>query len=209
MWNRQFSNRVAQDGTYRTGSPNYFDVSSGSALPGYLTVDAQASADSWIDGCLVGVWAKVDNSNYIVALCTWDATNSHLLIDTVEESVGSIADSTAVQVFCGMTKALLEGILYTPEGGNFESVTASRDVTGADAGKIFIVDSSSIVTLTLKSTVPVGAHIGVYRAGTGSVVLATEGTDTINGSTSASLAAQYGSAYVMQPLVDGTWYMSA
>ena len=94
----QFPNRTVQAGTFKTGTPNYVDVSSGSADTGMQTFPDAATTDGWADGDLIGVLVYLSASVYQVWVGQWDETNEYILCHTVESSVGTMTDDDAIKI---------------------------------------------------------------------------------------------------------------
>lgn len=106
------------------------------------------------------------------------------------------------------------------EGMDFAFGTLSYDVpreplittatTATDAGRIYPVDTSGgAVTITLASSmVSEGAHLTVNdeggAAGTSAITIDTEGSETIDDSTSQSIGSNYGALALYSDGVD--WY---
>jgi hypothetical protein len=77
----------------------------------------------------------------------------------------------------------LDGSLSTPV-----TVTGSTVLTADDWGKVYIVNSSSSVTLSIPAmnAAAVGKPLEIWKIGTGGVVIDLDGTDTLDGSGSVS-----------------------
>ena len=75
--------------------------------------------------------------------------------------------------------------------------TAAYTTTGAAALEIVEVDSSSSVVVSLHQTPTDGQQVIVKRSGSGAVTVDTQGTETIDGSTSKSIGSQYDSLRVV------------
>lgn len=73
-------------------------------------------------------------------------------------------------------------------------ITADYTLALEDAGKMFLVNSSSAVTITVSSDVdfPVGTEIEFCRFGSGAVTFAESGTTIYSVSNAKSIADQYG-----------------
>jgi hypothetical protein len=206
----RYPNRTAQAGVYRTGSPNYVDVSTGSASTGMVTFDAKAADDSWADGDTVGVLVSKDDSNYWVGIGTWDATNSYVELTTEEEAVGTLSDTDAVVISAVLTSSAVLAIqtLATSPEIVTDSTTA-RTLSEADNGKTLIFTNAAAVTVTTADTLPVGFHCLLLQVGAGLVSVDSGGSDTINGDTAAvDLAGQYKSGYLIQN-TEGAWVLVA
>lgn len=201
----QHPNATGQAGVFKTGSPNYVDVSSGAALENYSTFSARATADSWAEGDLVGIYIEKDASNNKVWLASWDATNSYLELVSEEETVGTISDTDAVDVSAVPTKLVMEKVMRDAEFV-VESGT-TRTLSAADHGQTIRCTSGSAVAITLDDALDVGFHCLIVQEGAGAVTVDSEGTDTLNGvaaGTGVALAGQYKSAYVYQASA-GAW----
>lgn len=79
-------------------------------------------------------------------------------------------------------------------------VTVSADTTLRTGNGVVIVDSAATITLPLASNYK-NKQFTIVQSGTGSVTIAPTGSDTINGTTSLVLAAQWSSVVVVS---DGT-----
>ena len=69
--------------------------------------------------------------------------------------------------------------------------TAAYTTTGAAALEIVEVDSSSTVVVSLHQSPKDGQQVIVKRSGSGAVTVDTQGTETIDGSSSKSIGSQY------------------
>lgn len=205
----QHPNATGQSGVFKTGSPNYIDVSSGSALENWSTFSARATADSWAEGDLVGIYIEKDASNHKVWLASWDATNSYLELVSEEETAGTISDTDAVNVTAVPTKLTMEKVMRDAEF--VADATTSRTLSASDHGQTIRCTSGSAVAITLDDDLPVNFHCLIVQEGAGTVTVDCEGTDTLNGvatGTGVEIADQYKSAYVYQP-TEGAWVIIA
>jgi hypothetical protein len=75
--------------------------------------------------------------------------------------------------------------------------TAAYTTTGAAALEIVEVDSSSTVVVSLHQSPKDGQQVIVKRSGSGAVTVDTQGSETIDGSTSKSISSQYDSLHVV------------
>ena len=75
--------------------------------------------------------------------------------------------------------------------------TAAYTTTGAAALEIVEVDSSGSVVVSLHQSPKDGQQVIVKRSGSGAVTVDTQGTETIEGSTSKSIGRQYDSLHVV------------
>ena len=75
--------------------------------------------------------------------------------------------------------------------------TAAYTTTGAAALEIVEVDSSSSVVVSLHQSPKDGQQVIVKRSGSGAVTVDTQGSETIDGSTSKSIGSQYDSLHVV------------
>lgn len=174
-------NRTASTGVFYTGSPDYVDVSSATAESGMVTFEDRAVADSWADGDSVVVVVYVDDDNYKVCPATWDETNSYLLLGTAEESVGTIANSTAVVVTATLSNTLLEAglvssypdLLGLDQGGN---------ARGTDAVNLQSDRSSTSQVASGSDAVAIGAN--TKASGSSSIAVGAAAYATDNGAVS-------------------------
>jgi hypothetical protein len=205
----QHPNATGQTATFNTGSPNYIDVSAGSALENWSTFSARATSDSWEDGDLVGIYIEKDASNWKVWLVSWDATNSYLELVSEEDTAGTISDTDAVEVTAVPTRLVMESVMRDAE---FVAETGTTRTLGAsDNGKTIRCSNGSAVAITLGDALPVGFHCLIVQEGAGTVTVDSEGTDTLNGvatGTGVEVSGQYKSAYVYQAS-EGVWVMVA
>jgi hypothetical protein len=209
----RFPNRTGQKGIYVEDDTDYIDVSDTSTPYrelGLIPFNTQAAAYSWETGDVIGIVIKVDSDNYKVWAATWDDTNSYLVLDTEEESVGTIADGATVTVASVLTTATFSMGVDIPSIGYYNTVADSTyTLLSSDAGKVIRFTSSSAVTVTLSNALPEGFQCIVAQVGAGTVSCAREGTDTINGgSTAVPLAKQWALAYICQP-TEGEWEVYA
>ena len=75
--------------------------------------------------------------------------------------------------------------------------TAAYTTTGAAALEIVEGDSSGSVVVSLHQSPKDGQQVIVKRSGSGAVTVDTQGTETIDGSTSKSIGSQYDSLHVV------------
>ena len=75
--------------------------------------------------------------------------------------------------------------------------TAAYTTTGAAALEIVEVDSSGSVVVSLHQSPKDGQQVIVKRSGSGAVTVDTQGTETIDGSSSKSIGSQYDSLHVV------------
>lgn len=205
----QNPNITGQNATFKTGSPNYVDVSSGSALAGLMTFAARKTADNWADGDLVGIEIKKDNANKKVWLASWDDTNSYLELVSEEETSGTISDNDAVEVTAVVTRLTIEKIWRDSEF--IVDATTARTLSATDHGKTICFTSASAVAVTCDDTLPADFHCLLVQEGAGVVTVDSEGSDTINGAaagTGVAISGQYKSAYVYQR-AEGAWVVVA
>lgn len=196
-------NRTAQAATYHTGSPAYVDVSTGSAAAGMVTFPTRGVADSWADGDLVGVAVKKNDSNYAVWLASWDASNEYLELVDTEATAGTLADGDSVTVAAVLTTGAANAMRRDAE---FVAETGTaRTLTAGDHGQTIRCTSASAVTITADDALPVGFHCLIVQEGAGTVSIAIEGADTLNGATAdVDIADQWKSAYLYQA-AEGAW----
>lgn len=205
----QHPNATGQAATFKTGSPNYIDVSTGAALENWSTFAARATADSWADGDLVGIYIEKDTSNHKVWLASWDATNSYLELVSEEDTAGTISDTDSVNVSAVPTKLVMEKVMRDAEF--VTEATTTRTLSASDHGQIIRCTSGSAVAITLDDALPVNFHCLIVQEGAGTVTVDSEGTDTLNGvaaGTGVEVSGQWKSAYVYQP-VEGAWVVIA
>ena len=213
----RYPNRTSQTGVYRTGTPNYLEVSVGTATNGMVTFSSRATSDSWEDGDTFGVFAIKDHENYWVGVGTWAATNSYIELTTEEEAVGTLTDLDAVTISSVTTGAELLAIQAAAEDAvakaeGVEIVTDSttaRTLSATDQGKTIIFTSADAVTVTTADTLSVGFHCLLLQVGAGLVSVTPGGADSLNGDTTAiALAGQYKSGYLIQN-TEGAWVLVA
>jgi hypothetical protein len=204
----QFPNRTGQAGTYHTGSPNYVDVDNAkSPIASMVTFAAKATDDSWSDNDTVTIEVRKDSSNWWVGTATWDATNEYLELTTEEDSAGTLSDADDVTVTAVPTR---DSFLVVSRGAEFVAEAGTtRTLSAADHGRTIRCTSATAVTITCDDALPVGFHCLVIQEGAGTVSIAIEGTDTVNGDTAAiDVAAQYQAAYIYQATA-GAWVVVA
>lgn len=204
----QFPNRTGQAGTYYTGSPNYVDVDNAeSPISSMVTFAAKATDDSWADGDTVTIEVRKDSSTWWVGTATWDETNEYLELTTEEDSAGTLTNADDVTVTAVPTR---DSFLVVSRGAEFVAESGTtRTLSLGDHGHTIRCTSSSAVTITCDDALPVGFHCLVIQEGSGTVSVAIEGTDTVNGGTSAvEVSGQYKAAYVYQATA-GAWMVVA
>jgi len=200
-------NKTGQTGVYQTGSPNYVDLSGGSALSRMVTFVAKAADDLWTTGDYVGILIEKDADNYKVWQGIWDATVPRITVSAEEETVGIVSAGDTVSVVSVLTgKQFDQGVnrmvANTVTGTTYSLVTD-------DAGKVIRFTSASPVFVTCTATLPVGFQCVLVQVGTGLVTVQRDSTDTLNGQTlTIPLSGQYRSGFLYQP-VEGTWELMA
>lgn len=201
----QFGDRVSQSATYRTGSPNYVDISAGLPAAGAVGFSAAATAMSWADGDRLDVLVYKDDDNWQVWEASWDGTGSTVELVSVGASVGSLADADTVSVMTTLTAALAGSMMRDPE--LIEESGAARTLAAGDHGRTIRCTSASAVTVTTAEALPVGFHCLLVQEGAGEVSVAPGGADTLNGAAaSIALAGQYKSGYLYQAS-EGAWIL--
>jgi len=209
----RFPNRTAQEATFKTGTPNYVDASSGSAVAGHVTFSSRATSDSWEDGDRVGLLvvkqgdAVTQANNYKVWVAVYDATNSYLELEEEEDSVGTLADDDSVYVYAVETTRMIAEATSKPQKVATQVVSdTSYRTTQNDTGTLIACTSASAVTVTLDSDLPVGFHVIVAQHGAGAVTVSAEGADTLNGTTAgaAAISGIWKSGYFYQ-ISAGAW----
>lgn len=106
----RFPNRTAQEGVFREGTPNYIELSLGSALPGMARFLTRATAESWSDGDTLGVLLKKSTGDYQVWTGSWDSVSETIDCDTMEDSDGTFTDGDPVFVIATMTRGSMESL---------------------------------------------------------------------------------------------------
>jgi hypothetical protein len=92
--------------------------------------------------------------------------------------------------------------------GSYLVVSGTSATLGlANIGATVCCTSGSATVLTLDATLPVATEFTIVREGAGSVTVQRAGSDTVNGSTSATLGAQYSHAHVYQR-TEGAWIVA-
>jgi hypothetical protein len=200
-------NATGQTGVYKDGSPNYIDVDSGVFSP---QSEAQlfatkATADGWSDGDTLAVFVKKDNTNWAIWMATWDAANEYLLVDTVEDSLGSFTTDDPVTVYATISQEFWRRTVRqaTPKVTSATSYTALLE----DSGSQIVFTSGSPIAVSTDQDLPVGYHVVLFAAGAGVVTVSIGGAggDTLNGATAGiPLAGQWKSAYLWQ-YEEGAW----
>lgn len=90
-------------------------------------------------------------------------------------------------------KRVLEDVLYM--ASTFKtSTTADYTTTGKVSHETVVCKNTSGITVSLHSPASDGDTVTIIRQNTGTVSYDTEGSETINGAASASLASQYDKA---------------
>jgi hypothetical protein len=193
----QFPNITGQAGVYKTGTPDYVEVlESATALTGRVKFDTRATSDSWADGDMVAVKVYTETKN-LIAICSWDDTNKRLLIDTIEDSVGTFTDNEVVSVESVLSnQSLLTALAsvannFVPIGGVFVEVIGS---TGDPSADVFMITSDHngktlCVTgerwLMISLGLPAGFQCALIQETTEEVNLLPQTGVTLNAGTSA------------------------
>lgn len=182
-------NRVGQSAVFHTGSPDYLDISGGTALNNAMTALAAVSAGDLANGQTVGVYFYAGDEtagNYKVWRAVLDTASSELQLVEEERSIGTIANGTSVTAIVTDTQGMLEYYRKTPELANIVDVTTSTLVlTDAHAGKC--LRCTVATTLTISTALSIGAQIEIDACHATPPIIARSGSDTINGGT-ANLA---------------------
>jgi hypothetical protein len=210
MATNRFPNNTGQTGIYKTGTPNYVDVTDTYVVQDrFVRFSAKATDDGWADDDIIGIRIEKDASNYKVWKAKWDATYATktdkpaLLVVTEEDSVGTISDSDSVLITAVPTKATFDDVLFRPQ---FVVVSGTTHTfLEADAGKVHRFTSADAVTVTIDAALTVGWHAHCVQEGAGLVSFDPQSTDTLNGATdNVSMGGQFKSAYIYQH-TEGAW----
>lgn len=138
------------------------------------------------------------------------------LPDTYTAPVNSVNGNTGTVVITasGLGAAELSGTKVKPSQASsaIESKTASFTLALADAGKMFLVSSSSAVTVTIPTNASVafdvGTEIEITRMGTGSVTIAGASGVTIDSLSSLTgISDQYG-VVALKKLSTNEWLLA-
>ena len=182
-------NRVGQSAVFNIGSPDYLDISGGTALNNAMTALAAVSAGDLVNGQKVGVYfyaGEETAGNYKIWTAILDTGASELKLVDEERSVGTIANGTAVTLIVTDTQGMLEYYRKTPEVANIVNVTTSTlTLTDEHAGKC--LRCTVATTLTISTALSIGAQIEIDACHATPPTIARSGSDTINGGT-ANLA---------------------
>lgn len=195
-----FPNRTGSFATYKTGTPNYIDLSSETAAAGLTAISAKAAAESWADGDTFGVLVRKSDSAWAVWTGSWDATNSYVECVSSEDSVGTLSNNDSVSVIICPTETTLSAILYAPPSTLIATESGTtRSITDADAGKLVRFTSSSAVTVTPATGIVSGFHCVLAQSGTGLVSVIAGSGDTINAVTTAiAMGGQFTTGYLVK-----------
>jgi hypothetical protein len=188
------------------------------------TTDPTSSDDSYD---ISSIWVNTSTNNIFVCVknttgnAVWKqmagATGSGDVLGPINSTDNEIVrfDGTTGENIHGSgiiitdNKQLYKHFLY------LENKTIAYTITGADSGKLIIVNSSSNLNITLPQTttetINEGFHCKVVRRGTGTVTFVLQGTDTIESKNNyVSISPRYGEAKITK-IVNGspnTWYLS-
>lgn len=196
-------NRAGQSScVFKTGSPDYIEVSSGTALDlAYLIPDAMSEA-GLISGARVGVYIEKSGS-YKIWTAIYDPALGRLTKELEERTVGLWSNNDAVTVRITLTANTLKLLSAAPGVGRFVTVTGTTyTLTAADAGSTIRFTSASDVTVSISSTIPfvTGSEfqfqVQLIREGDGKVSLVPSGADTINGTTLVELLTKYSGKFL-------------
>jgi len=210
MATTRFPNNTGQTGIYKTGSPNYVDVTATYAVQDrFVRFGAKATDDSWADDDIVGIRIEKSATAYKVWKAKWDATYATnddepaLLLVTEEDSVGTINDGDSVLVTATVTKLVFDDVLFRPQ---FVTVSGTTHTfLEVDSGKVHRFTSADAVTVTVDAALTVGWHAVCVQEGAGLVSFDPQSTDTLNGAgTNVPMSGQFRSAYIYQH-TEGAW----
>ena len=197
-----FPNSVGQSGVFRTGTPNYADFASGSALAGCSLFVTEATAESWADGDVMGVRVEKDSSNYQIWTATWDATGEDVKLDTLEQSIGTIGNGDNINVWATPTANTLRLALAQLERGSYvEDSGLAITLDDSNSGYCIVTTNASAVALTVDDASSVGSQWIVFQYGAGVATVDSEGSDLCNGlatGTGVAVSDQYKSAFVFK-----------
>ena len=210
MATNRFPNNTGQTGVYKTGSPNYVDVTDTYTVQDrFVRFAAKATDDGWADDDIVGIRIEKSATAYKVWKAKWDATyttnddEAALLVVMEEDTVGTISDGDSVLVTAVPTKLTFDDVLFRPQFVVVSGTT--HTLLEVDSGKVHRFTSESAVTVTVDAALSVGWHCVLIQEGAGLVSLDPQSTDEINGATAnVAMAGQYKSAYLYQH-TEGDW----
>jgi hypothetical protein len=196
----QLPNRTAATAVFKTGSPNYIDLTAEAAIDGMSGIADKATTDSWADGDTFGALVLRDAENWQIWSGVWVAATGRVSCGALEESMGSIADGNTVKVTLCPTKNTLIDLLTTPPTATIISVAGTTKAVGlSDAGKLIRFTSSSPVTVTPDGGLPVGFHCALAQSNVGLVSVIAASGDVVNAVTTAiPMGGQFTTGYLVK-----------
>ena len=202
-----FPNSTGQAGIYRTGSPNYVDVSSAYvALEEHTGFVAAATAEGWADGDTMTVYVRESTTKTAIWLAEWDETNSRMNLVDTEKAVSTLTNGADVDIIAVPSKLSYDRMIHEPRIVLISGTT--HTTADANTGALHRCTNGSAVTITLDTGAPVEWHGLFVWEGAGAVSFARGGSDTINGGeANVTILSRYNSAYVYQP-TEGAWIIT-
>ncbi len=171
----------------------YAQVPSGEELLGLHQISTadHINISNPIEGSLL--YNPADKKIYLYNGTTWVQTNSSgtgndLSFNATEGKISLSNPSTP-----GNEVDISDYVRLAP----IKEITTSYTLQTADSGYVLRVTSSTDITLTVPSGLPVGFNISVYQYGTGAITFSESGTTVYNRSNRFKTAGQHAGAGII------------
>lgn len=188
-----YFDRVFQTGVYKTSPYSQVDCSAGVATDGYRLI---SDVDP-LDQSIIPILVAKDVDNWFAGSGTWNTSTSTITSLSMYTLVGTLLNNDAVLVQITQTEESLgvDGDLYRHYHTYYQDQSASAAVSidWSFSGSVVLIGHSSAITVTVEDLAMHDAglfSVRVVNKGPASATIVSDGNaDTVNGSTSVSLAA--------------------
>lgn len=187
-----YFDRVSQTGVFKTSPYNNVECAAGVAADGYRLISDAAP----VDQSKLPILVAKDENNWFVGSGTWDDATSKLVSLDMWTQVGTLSNNDAVSVQITQTEqSLSDGDLvrHYHTWWQDQSGSATVSISWDFSGGVVLIGHSSAITVTVDDLVMQDAGVfctRIVNKGPATATIVSDGdADTLNGSTSVSLAA--------------------